>query len=282
MTAPTAPGARRRLQRLTTDSGRLHVIALDHRDSLRRELAACGLDADADHVRRFKREVLAAATPYVSGVMLDPEWAWPAFATEGCVDRGVGVICALEAQGYDADPLAGNRWLDGWNPALLAASGADAAKLLVLYRPDGSDHAAHQEALVRRSVEACAALELPIFVEPVPFGIDDPAEHGEAVVRTAERFAGFGPMVLKLPYPGDAACERLTDACAGTPWALLSWGVGFEQFADQLEHATAAGCGGYMVGRAVWREALDPAVRPPALAELIPERMQRLASISHA
>ena len=47
---------------------------------------------------------------------------------------------ALEAQGYDADPLAGNRWLDGWNPTLLAASGADAAKLLVLYRknPDAS------------------------------------------------------------------------------------------------------------------------------------------------
>lgn len=268
------------MQRLTTESGRLHVIALDHRDSLRRELAACGLGEDADQVRRFKREVLAATTPYVSGVMLDPEWAWPSFATEGVVDRGVGVICALEAQGYDADPLAGNRWLDGWDPALLAASGADAAKLLVLYRPDGSELAREQESLVRRSVEVCAELELPIFVEPVPFGIDDATEHGEAVVRTAERFAGFGPMVLKLPYPGDAACERLHEACAGTPWALLSWGVAFEQFADQLAHATAAGSRGYMVGRAVWREALDPATRQHALAELIPERMLRLRSIS--
>jgi tagatose 1,6-diphosphate aldolase len=213
--------------------------------------------------------------------MLDPEWSWPSFATERIVGRDIGVICALESQGYDADPEAGNDWLDGWNPALLARSGADAAKLLVLYRPDGSDLAVRQEALVRRTVEACAEVDVPVFVEPVPVGVA-PGERGDAIVRTAERFAPFGPMLLKLPYPGDDRCRDLTDACAGTPWALLSWGAAFDEFADQYRHAVAAGCQGFMVGRAVWREALDPADRATALATVIPERLRQLVAISDA
>jgi sulfofructosephosphate aldolase len=278
MTAPHAPGALRRLQRLTTPTGHFHVIALDHRDSLRSAAAEEGLALDDEDLRAFKRDVLAAATPHVSGVMLDPELSWPSFASERVVAPQVGVICALEAQGYESDPDVGNAWLPGWDPTLLARSGADAAKLLVLYRPDGSAPADAQERLVRTTVEACAELELPLFVEPVPVGVD-PDQRGDAIVRSAERFASMGPMVLKLPYPGDDACGRVGAACAGTPWALLSWGVAFDVFERQLERAVAAGCAGFMVGRAVWREALDPRGRHDALA-LVAERLRRLAAVA--
>lgn len=278
MTVPTAPGAVRRLQRLRSRSGRFHVIALDHRDSLRRACDELGLEFGDDELRAFKRDVLLAATPHVSGVMLEPELSWPSFGLEGVVAADIGVICALEAQGYDSDPEDGNEWLPGWNPALLATSGADAAKLLVLYRPDDSDLARRQEALVQRTVDACAELELPLFVEPVPFGSDE--ERSAAIVPTARRFAGLGPMVLKLPYPGDDRCGAVTEACEGTPWALLSWGVSFDEFERQLEHATAGGCAGFMVGRAVWREALEPTTRATALAELVPRRLARLVAIA--
>ncbi len=279
MSAPTAPGVRRRLQRLTTPAGRFHVIALDHRDSLQRELERIGASATVDDIRAFKRRVLAAATPYCSGVMLEPEWTWPRFA-DGTVARGVGVICALEAQGYDADPSLGNRWLDGWDPTQLAASGADAAKLLVLYRPDDSELARRQEQLVRRSVEACADLGLPLFVEPVPFDVADPRERLAAVVGAADRLGSFGPMVLKLPFPGAGACAELHAACAGTPWALLSWGVGFDEFADQFAEAVDAGCDGFMVGRAVWREALES--EGDRTDALVAERLARLVAISES
>jgi sulfofructosephosphate aldolase len=278
MTAPHAPGALRRLQRLTTSTGRFHVIALDHRDSLRSAVAEGGLSLDDAGLRQFKRDVLEVATPHVSGVMLDPELSWPSFATERSVAPQVGVICALEAQGYEADAEVGNSWLPGWDPTLLARSGADAAKLLVLYRPDGSNLAESQERLVRTTVDACAELELPLFVEPVPVGIA-PAQRGDAIVRTVERLASMGPMVLKLPYPGDGSCARVEDACAGTAWALLSWGVDFDVFEGQLERAVVAGCAGFMVGRAVWREALDPRGRDEALS-LVGERLGRLATIA--
>jgi tagatose-1,6-bisphosphate aldolase len=278
MTAPRAPGAVRRLQRLTTPSDRFHVVALDHRDSLRSAATEGGLSLDDEDLRQFKREVLAVATPHVSGVMLDPELSWPSFAVERVVAPEVGVICALEAQGYESDPEVGNTWLPGWDPTLLARSGADAAKLLVLYRPDGSKLARSQERLVRTTVEACAELELPLFVEPVPVGVGED-QRGDAVVRSVERFTGMGPMVLKLPYPGDEACEHVQDACAGTPWALLSWGADFDLFEHQLARAVVAGCAGFMVGRAVWREALDPRGRDEALP-LVAERLARLAALA--
>jgi tagatose 1,6-diphosphate aldolase len=268
----------RRLQRLTTSTGRFHVIALDHRDSLRSAAAEGGLALDDDDLRQFKRDVLGAATPHVSGVMLDPELSWPSFATERVVAPRVGVICALESQGYESDPDAGNSWLPGWDPDLLARSGADAAKLLVLYRPDASELADSQERLVRTTVDVCAELELPLFVEPVPVGVA-PDQHGDAIVRSVERFAPMGPMVLKLPYPGDDACARVEAACGGTPWALLSWGVDFEMFEHQLERAVAAGCSGFMVGRAVWREALDPRARIDALG-LVADRLARLVAVA--
>lgn len=251
------------------------MIALDHRDSLQRELERIGASATVDDIRAFKRRVLDAATPHATGVMLDPEWTWPQFA-DGTVDRGVGVICALEAQGYDADPSLGNHWLDGWDPAQLAASGADAAKLLVLYRPDGSDLARRQEELVQRSVEACAELGVPIFVEPVPFDVADADDRRASIVGAAQRLGALGPMVLKLPYPGVGACDELHAACDGTPWALLSWGVGFDEFADQFAEAVAAGCDGFMVGRAVWREALETG----GADDLVAARMAQLVAIS--
>lgn len=281
MTAPSAPGALRRLQRLQTDDHRFHVVALDHRDSLRSAFSSADIEADDDELKRFKRDVLAASAPFVSGAMLDPELSWPMFATGGAVPRDVGVICALEDQGYDADSTDGNRWLPGWDPARIARSGADAAKLLVLYRPDDSPLARAQERLVRLTVDACADLDLPVFVEPVPVDVDL-ADRGEAIVRTAERFAAYGPMVIKLPWPGDRACALVTEACAGTPWALLSWGIGFDAFASQLARAVAAGCDGFMVGRAIWREAIDPRHRATVLGDMIPDRLRRLVEIDAA
>jgi tagatose-1,6-bisphosphate aldolase len=66
-----------------------------------------------------------------------------------------------------------------------------------------------------------------------------------------------------------------------SPWALLSAGVGFEAFCDQLSMAMDEGAAGYIVGRAVWREAasIDDAVRRDAIAELVVPRLETLARI---
>ena len=61
------------------------------------------------------------------------------------------------------------------------------------------------------------------------------------------------------------------------PWALLSAGAGFDSFCEQLATAMDAGRSGYIVGRAVWREAAvrDDAARRDAIEELVAPRLER-------
>ncbi|MGB5760378.1 MAG: hypothetical protein WBM50_25920, partial [Acidimicrobiales bacterium] len=128
---------------LATEAGHFTIAALDHRDTLQVELdklrapSANGATIEAGHrpLLDFKRDMLVALgalSERPSAVMLEPEFSLPALTD--VVADGIGVTCALEAQGYLADPHAGNTLLPGWTPARVAEVGADAAKLLVLYR----------------------------------------------------------------------------------------------------------------------------------------------------
>ena len=104
------------------------------------------------------------------------------------------------------------------------------------------------------------------------------------IVDTARRFGTFGADLLKLPYPGSpAACAEVTDAL-DVPWAMLSGGGSFGTFAAQLTVAVAAGCSGFMVGRALWGEAVrarTPDERADLLATLVRPRFLQLIDINH-
>ncbi len=278
---------RARLERILSPDGRLRIAALDHRDSLRVEFGAPddpnGVEVPAETLTGFKADVMAGLGDRPSGVMLEPEYSLPEL--RDVVPAGVGVIGALEAQGYFDDPAAGNQL--AWDPADAVAAGVDCAKLLVLYRPDRSELAAAQDALIADAVERCHAVDLPILVEPVPFDVVDAADRLACIVGAAERCVGLGIDLLKAPFPGHGddgvgwadACARLDHAAAGTPWGTLSWGVGFDVFARQLAVACEHGCSGFLVGRAMWRPALDPVTRTEAMAE-VRTRFDRLAGIA--
>jgi tagatose 1,6-diphosphate aldolase len=74
------------------------------------------------------------------------------------------------------------------------------------------------------------------------------------------------PDVLKLEFPVDCQHEKdesvWQDACAEmneaspVPWTLLSGGDSFEAFQKQLRVACQNGCSGFLVGRALWQEAV--------------------------
>lgn len=275
-------GTRRRYQRLSSPAGHFCVAAVDHRDALVAEFAAHGggVDPSAKVLTEFKSDVITALGSRPSAVMIEPEFSFPHLTDSGVVDRSVGVICALESQGYLASPENGNDLMPGWTPRQLLEAGADAAKLLVLYRHDDGGLAERQERLVRQVVEGCAQLQLPVLVEPVPYRVGDDTDRREAIIRSAQRLSCLGPMILKMPYPGADACHLLHEACGDRPWALLSWGVEFEEFASQLTEATDAGCSGFMVGRALWREALVPATRHSILADIVVDRFEQLCQIA--
>jgi len=86
-------------------------------------------------------------------------------------------------------------------------------------------------------------------------------------------------MLLKLPFPGPGRCNELNEACADKPWALLSWGAPFEDYAEQLVESCAAGCSGFTVGRALWREAVPMDAREEFLTTTLLERFDALTEI---
>lgn len=272
-------------------NGRFAVLAIDHRDSLRSILAPDDPNSvTSDDIVALKRDLVAGLAFGATGVMLEPEYSIPQLL-DGTLPPGVGFTAALEAQGYMADPEAAPvALLDGWSVQDSADCGAAAAKLLVLYRPD-RPHAAVQERAAAGILAECRRVGIPLLVEPLFYGLDDPSVRPQIVLETVDRFASMGFDVLKLPFPVDldhdpeqtrwaAACWEISKRC-DMPWTLLSGGGSFENYHTQLKVAMASGCAGFTVGRALWGEAAlaPPADRPKIIADLIAPRLAALRDL---
>lgn len=269
-------------------SGRFAILALDHRDSLRAEFDAEHPERVlVDDLVRFKLDVVDAFGARPSAVMLDPETSIDQILRAGLLPAGVGSLCALEAQGYLGTEAVTNQLLEGWDPARAQAVGASAAKLLVLYRPDRGLVTDAQDRLVRTVIDSCAAIGLPVFVEPVPYELADVDDRERTILASAERLGAFGPDVLKMPFPSDhvhpqrweSASRRISEV-TDVPWAVLSWGAPFETFLRQTEVACANGCSGFMAGRAIWGESIHAADRAAHLREVAIPRFDALVAAS--
>lgn len=268
---------------LADQHGRFSILAVDHRDSLRQFLRPDDPDSlTAEEITVLKIELVAGVADLATGVMLEPEYSIPQVIDAGALPDGVGFLAALESQGYLGEPdKSPTVILDGWSIEQAKASGAAAAKLLLAYRPDGR-LAAEQEQIGREIVAACHAIGFAIAVEPLFYGLGPDDDRAAIVVETARRFAEMEPDLLKLPYPGTpAACEDITEIAA-MPWAMLSGGGSFDDFADQFAIAADAGCSGFMVGRALWGEVAKapPADRSAIITEVVRPRFERLCAVN--
>ncbi len=277
---------------LADDRGRFSILAIDHRDSLRQFLRpADPKSLSADEITALKIEIVDGVADLATGVMLEPEFSIPQVLDAGVMPQGVGFLAALESQGYLDDPeAAATSVLDGWSVEQAKESGAASAKLLLPYRPDGR-LAAEQEAIALELTGACHAIDFPIALEPLFYGLTAADDRGALVVETARRFASMSPDLLKLPFPGHReACEQVTEICAASasaerpmPWAMLSGGGSFDDFADQFSTASSAGCSGFMVGRALWGEAVKALAseRGALLRDQVRPRFERLVALHH-
>jgi tagatose-1,6-bisphosphate aldolase len=293
---PVLVGTRRGLDASASPGGTFTVLALDHRQNLRRELHPEAPTATTfNEMVEFKRAVVRALAASATGVLLDPEVGAAQAIVDGSLPGGTGLLVALESTGY-IGPAADRRSevLPGWSVDKAKRLGASAAKLLVYYHPDAPGAPA-QEGLVADVAAACRAADLALFVEPLGF---DPVSGGRltgearrtCVVRTAERLTAIGGDVLKAEFPYDAsvtdrgawvdACREL-DAASARPWVLLSGGVDDATFEAQVETACRAGASGVLAGRSVWATAatLPPARRDAWLASEGRRRLERLARI---
>ena len=83
------------------------VLALDHRQNLRRELHPEAPDTTSyDEMVAFKRAVVRALAPVATGSLLDPEVGAAQVIADGSLPGNAGLLVALEATGYEGPPTA--------------------------------------------------------------------------------------------------------------------------------------------------------------------------------
>ena len=260
-------GKSRGLRQCSDPRGTLSVLALDHRNNLRKALRpeAPGEVSD-DALIAFKREAVTELAEAATAVLLDPEFGAPQCIASGALPGDRGLVVALERTGYGADAHAReSRILPGWSVVKARRMGASAAKLLVYYHAEASTAGAI-ERLVRDVAEECAREDLALLLEPLVYSPEpsplSPDARRRAILEAARRLTGPGVDVLKAEFPASSAdegewfeaCQELT-ATTRAPWILLSASVDFETFLRQAEVACRAGASGVAVGRAVWSEA---------------------------
>ena len=293
------PGTRRGLDACATARGTFAVLALDHRQNLRRELHPEAPETTTyEEMVAFKRAVIRALAAHASGSLLDPELGAAQCIADGSLPGSAVLLVAIEATGYLGEANARvSRVLPGWSVEQAKRMGASAAKLLVYYHPRASN-AADQERFVAGVAAACRAHDLALFVEPLGF---DPVTGGKltgearrrCVIETARRLTAIGGDILKAEFPYDVgvtdraawadACAEL-DAASAVPWVLLSGGVDDATFERQVEVACEAGASGVLVGRSVWSPSatMAPAERDAWLAGEGRRRLERLVRLVDA
>jgi tagatose-1,6-bisphosphate aldolase len=257
------------LDAIANPDGRLAVLAMDQRATLRRMLDGAGTPSTDADLASFKVDVVRALGPLSTGVLLDPDFGVGPVRDAGALPAGVGLLVA-------AEPVLKEKWNDEIRTTVdpergathVLGHGGDALKFLVQWRPgrpaaDGEPDLADEALSATASVIAdCAQAGVPSVIEPLiarlpgeaPF---TPEIAGPVVIESARQMAALEPDLLKLEWPGSAdGCHRVSEALGNVPWALLSAGVGIDEFLARVEIALDAGAVGFIAGRAIWGEAV--------------------------
>ncbi len=290
---------------------RFGTLAIDQRPPLMHLVAkALGKDPEdvASEVRELKGLLAETLAKSVTGILIDPHYAFP--AAMPTLPRETGLMLTLEHHRFET--VAGG-WrksalIPGWSVEQAVRMGADGLKLLAWHRPDAPPEVVeHQLEFVRRVGEECKKADRLFIFEVLPYplpGEDEAAYHAklrELSLEIAAAFAdpGFHVDLYKLAIPGSASLVKewggqgysLDDLEADmreysrlpAPWLLLSGGLNADQFAQVFERAASAGARGYLAGRAIWQHPLryypDLAATRAALLEEGREALDRLNEI---
>ena len=283
------PGKHWGMRRLADRDGFWRIVATDQREFLAKPLAEIlGVDvapyeAVAGVVTALAREL----SPEASALLLDPIYGYlPAVEH---IDPAKGLLLSYESihmvqesGGLKEEPIP------DWSVAKIRSLGADAVKVLVLYRADASAEVRHfQESFVQTAGEACERCDIPMLLEVLVYPTE--GESPEDFARSREhlvieavepfRHPRFKADIFKLEPPGPLtdvpppdseqgerllrAYHRLTDGLP-RPWVLLSAGMNKQDFRTSLGYAYKCKASGYLAGRALWSQA--PPLFPDAEA----------------
>jgi len=296
-------GKIRGLQQISTAEGIFIICAMDHRGSLQAMIEKEQVEeVDYQEMVERKLELCAALAPYASAVLLDPNYGAAQCIVGGALPGNTGLLVSIEATGYQSDPQGRiTTLLDSWSVEKIKRMGASAVKILVYYRPDLAEVANKQLKTIDKVAQECLKHDLPFLVEPVTYAAKgEDAESPEfaarkpgLVIETARQITSLPIDVLKAEFPADLKyetdekslvelCQQLNEA-SQVPWVILSAGVDYEAFRKQVEIACQAGASGFLGGRAIWQEAIQPGdkkERAKFLSTTIADRFKELSEIA--
>ncbi len=297
-------GKIRGLQQIANPDGIFTMCAMDHRGSLRSMIdEESPGEVNYEEMVERKLELCSSLAKYASAVLLDPIFGAAQCISHGVLPNNTGLLVSIEASGYSGDKEHRlTRLLDEWGVDKIKRMGASAVKILVHYRPDLELLASQQLNTVHMVAMECIKYDLPFLVEPksYPVGneINNPQEFAarkeQLVIKTARDVTAQPIDVLKAEFPADLdyrknkpelinLCHQL-DMSSQVPWVILSAGVDFELFCQQVEIACQAGASGFLGGRAIWQEAMyidDARERVKYLSTVGADRLKRLTEIAN-
>ncbi len=271
------------------------IVAMDQRNTLRRMFTAAGLDASDDDLRIAKADVARVLTPAASGLLSDPTYGVPAITEAKALAPDCGLLIAAEPaerRSYRGEPRT-HRDPD-LNAQWVLDQGGDALKFFLQLRADRPAAAPGQPDLVAEGlavceeiIRDCRAAGIPVVIENLVYPLPGEDLRGrareDALIEAARALGDLDIDLLKLEYPGSPeGCKRLA-AVLRRPWAVLSAGVPFDQFADIIRIAAdEGGASGFIAGRSVWREVVSLAgrQREEFLTSVALPRLERLVEVA--
>ena len=297
-------GKIRGLQQIANPDGILAMCAMDHRGSLRSMIdEEHPGEVDYEEMVERKLELCSSLAKYASAVLLDPIFGAAQCISHRALPDSTGLLVSIEATGYGGGKEHRvTRLLDGWSVEKIKRMGASAVKILVYYRPDLTELASQQLNTVNMVASECIKYDLPFLVEPKSYPVGDEINNPrqfaalkeKLVIKTARDITALPIDVLKAEFPADLhykkdrselieLCRQL-DRSSQVPWVILSAGVDFELFCQQVEIACQAGASGFLGGRAIWQEAMhidDVRERVQYLSTVGVDRLKRLVEIAN-
>jgi tagatose 1,6-diphosphate aldolase len=296
-------GKIRGLQHISTETGIFVICAADHRGSLKtlieKEQAK---EVSHQDIVNFKLELCDALAPYSSAFLLDPIYGAAQCIAGNALPRSTGLLVSIEASGYQNDPEGRiTKLLEGWSVEKIKRMGGSAVKILIYYRPDLSEVTNIQLKTVKTLIEECIKHDIPFLVEPVSYPVKEEKDNRlqftirkpTLVTETARQITALPIDVLKSEFPVDLnyetdrskvleICQELNEA-SRLPWVLLSAGVDYEMFREQVKIACKAGASGFLGGRAIWQEMAkysDKNDRTKFLNNTVVDRFKELTEIA--
>jgi tagatose 1,6-diphosphate aldolase len=149
----------------------------------------------------------------------------------------------------------------------------------------------------------CKKYDIAFLLEPVSHSIEGGPQKKQhfkefsqqkpwVVIETAKELTKpeYGVDVLKAEFPLNLRfaeelrhdpteiCHQLDEA-SQIPWVILSAGVDYEEFRENLKYAVIAGASGFLCGRAIWKEAIGRKNRDIFLRKTSVRRLNRLVEI---